>query len=157
MTLPVTTQTQLCSFFSISASKVACDSTVISPNVLIPRSAPYNAAKQKKGTSSPENTCSWLLKESDTIHWATGGEAAARVWNWKKSWAQAATFFNQACKCEYCLPSVIVHLTVKKSLSYFWQTNLLNDPFCFRLNIADVNFFHPTNPITMLNNISYIF
>lgn len=33
---------------SMSASKIACDSTVISPNVLIPSSAPYYAAKQKK-------------------------------------------------------------------------------------------------------------
>lgn len=38
---------------SISASKIACDSTVISPNVLIPSSAPYYAAKQRRGRPLP--------------------------------------------------------------------------------------------------------
>lgn len=53
---------------SISSSKVTCHSTVVSPDVLIPSSAPYYAVQQKKGTSSPEDTCSWLQTLSDTVH-----------------------------------------------------------------------------------------
>ncbi|XP_019211339.1 uncharacterized protein LOC102079580 isoform X3 [Oreochromis niloticus] len=38
---------------SLSTSKITCDSTVVSPDVLIPSSAPYYVAKQKRGRPLP--------------------------------------------------------------------------------------------------------